>query len=514
MKKNKNLETVQAKTNHTEENISNMEGFSVLIAEDIQSVRETVVDLLEIKGFKVTSVTTGRHALEKLEKGVFDIVILDINMPEMNGIEVLRRVRNSDVNSIVIIITAYGSAETATEALKLGAFDYVTKPFSSDTLYKVVSNAVKRRKLEMENEFLRSTVSLFDNTHYIINSPEKIFSILKKITSYLLNASDSDETHIYLLDKRENRFALQESHARTTPVLSGRELDTKKIKLMIEEENNTLVHGNQTACFFRKTPGKLPESLMVIPLIHAGKITGFFIFLSFLENKRFMKEQQHPLEVFAGYFATVIENANLYRDMMSSFNQTIQGFVHAIEAKDTYTKGHSERVTMYSVATAQEMGMSSQQIEILYKGGRLHDIGKIGLHYEKLNKPGKLTEEEWEMFRKHPAIGKSILKPMEFLSQFVPVVYQHHERWDGGGYPSGLKGDEIQIEARIVAIADTYDAMTSDRPYRKALSHEIAFKEIEKCSGTQFDPEIVPFFIKAIEKYRLKCEKLGLDYPK
>lgn len=512
MEKNKNSDF--KKTSRTSEKFSDIKGFSVLIAEDIQSVRETVVDLLEIKGFRVTSVTTGRDALEKLEKKEFDIVVLDINMPEINGIEVLRRIRNSDINSIVIIITAYGSAETATEALKLGAFDYVTKPFSSDTLYKVVSNAVKRRKLEMENKFLRSTVSLFDDTHYIINSPEKIFSILKKITSSLLNASDSDETHIYLFDKRENRFVPKESHAHTTPVLTGRELDTKKIKLIIQENNNTLIHGKETACFFKKNPEKLPESLMIIPLVHAGKITGFFVFVSFVKNKRFMKEQQHPLEVFAGYFAAVIENANLYRDMMSSFNQTIQGFVHAIEAKDTYTKGHSERVTMYSVAAAQEMGLGSQHIDILYKGGRLHDIGKIGLHYEKLNKPGKLTEEEWKMFRKHPAIGKSILKPMEFLSQFIPVVYEHHERWDGGGYPSGLKKHEIKIEARIVAIADTYDAMTSDRPYRKALSHQIAIKEIEKCGGTQFDPEIVPFFIKAIEKYRLKCEKLGLDYPK
>jgi HD-GYP domain-containing protein (c-di-GMP phosphodiesterase class II) len=132
----------------------------------------------------------------------------------------------------------------------------------------------------------------------------------------------------------------------------------------------------------------------------------------------------------------------------------------------------------------------------------MHDVGKIGVRNDKLNKPGKLTPEELAMFRSHPAKGKRILEPIPFMRDIVPGCYCHHEAWDGSGYPQGLMGDSIPLVGRIVAIADAYDAMTSDRAYRKALPHEIACGEIERCMGAQFDPEIVPVFLAQIEEFR------------
>ena len=132
----------------------------------------------------------------------------------------------------------------------------------------------------------------------------------------------------------------------------------------------------------------------------------------------------------------------------------------------------------------------------------MHDVGKIGVRYDKLNKPGKLTPEELAMFRSHPAKGKRILEPVPFMHDIVPGCWCHHEAWDGGGYPHGLMADNIPLVGRIVAIADAYDAMTSDRAYRQALPHEVAFGEIERCAGTQFDPEIVPVFLSQIEEFR------------
>ena len=184
------------------------------------------------------------------------------------------------------------------------------------------------------------------------------------------------------------------------------------------------------------------------------------------------------------------------------FLGSIRMLAAAIDEKDPYTRGHSGRVAKYSTVIAQEMGMSAEELDKLKISALLHDVGKIGVRNDKLNKPGKLTPEELAMFRSHPAKGKRILEPIPFMRDIVPGCYCHHEAWDGSGYPQGLVGDHIPLIGRIVAIADAYDAMTSDRAYRKALPHEIACGELERCTGVQFDPEIVPVFLAQIEDYR------------
>jgi HD-GYP domain-containing protein (c-di-GMP phosphodiesterase class II) len=142
----------------------------------------------------------------------------------------------------------------------------------------------------------------------------------------------------------------------------------------------------------------------------------------------------------------------------------------------------------------------------------LHDIGKLGCH-ANLNKPGKLTDEEYEIFKLHPTFGKEILEPITFLQPLIPGVHLHHERWDGQGYPLGLKGEEIPMMARILSVADAYDAMTSSRAYRRALEHSVALAEIARCTGSQFDPTVVDAFVAAVEKYRAECQPRGIPVP-
>src|SRR5258708_39204181 len=189
------------------------------------------------------------------------------------------------------------------------------------------------------------------------------------------------------------------------------------------------------------------------------------------------------LSVLASRAAVSIENARLYEDLVSkhqdlvkvnqslaeNFRATIIGFAHALEESDRYTRGHSERVSFYSSLTADGLTMSAGEIQTVVQAGLMHDIGKIGIRYEKLNKPGKLTPEEMAMFRTHPAKGKRILEPIPFMRDIIPGCWCHHESFDGGGYPQGLMGEHIPLLGRIVAVADTYDAMTSDRSYRTAL---------------------------------------------
>jgi putative nucleotidyltransferase with HDIG domain len=168
----------------------------------------------------------------------------------------------------------------------------------------------------------------------------------------------------------------------------------------------------------------------------------------------------------------------------------------AIEARDPYTRGHSARVTALAEAVARRLGWSEQRLASLRIGGPLHDIGKLAVSDEVLRKEGRLDEGELAQIREHPKIGARILLRMAALREAIPYVLYHHERWDGHGYPSGKAGEEIPVEARVLAIADAYDAMTSDRPYRRALTRAEALAEVERCSGTQFDPAIAHIFLE------------------
>jgi HD-GYP domain-containing protein (c-di-GMP phosphodiesterase class II) len=211
-----------------------------------------------------------------------------------------------------------------------------------------------------------------------------------------------------------------------------------------------------------------------------------------------------------------IENARLYESLVESnrdlltanqrlqenFRQTIVGFAHAIEENDRYTRGHSDRVAQYVRLLAEGLSLPPREVETAVQAALLHDIGKIGIRPDKLNKPGQLTADEMALFRTHPLKGKRILEPIPFMADLIPVVLCHHENFDGSGYPLGLAGQEIPLLARIAAIADAYDAMTSDRAYRRSLPHEVTCRELERCAGTRFDPEMVPVFVARIEELR------------
>lgn len=187
----------------------------------------------------------------------------------------------------------------------------------------------------------------------------------------------------------------------------------------------------------------------------------------------------------------------------ASFFNAVTALAYALEAKDVYTSGHSQRVTEISVAIAKELGLPKESIEKIRLAGLVHDIGKIGVRELVLNKPGSLSEEEYEHVRLHSETGEHILEPLVGDKEILKAVRHHHERYDGAGYPDGLKGERIPLLARIIAVADTFDAMTSERPYRKALTKEAACAEVERCRGTQFDPEAADAFLKV---WRLASE--------
>lgn len=235
------------------------------------------------------------------------------------------------------------------------------------------------------------------------------------------------------------------------------------------------------------------KSLMAVPLVTSQGVKGLLILGDRVWGS-FKGDELFAVEKIASQLAVALENARLYEDMRQLFFGTVASLANAIDAKSPWTKGHSERVMNGAANIAREMGFDEERIERVRLGGLLHDIGKIGVMEALLEKPAQLDDDEFPPIRLHPEKGVAILAPIEQLKEVLPGILHHHENFDGSGYPGRLAGEMIPLDARIIAVADSFDAMVADRPYRKGLGVKEAADELARCAGTQFDPEIVDCF--------------------
>jgi putative nucleotidyltransferase with HDIG domain len=197
--------------------------------------------------------------------------------------------------------------------------------------------------------------------------------------------------------------------------------------------------------------------------------------------------------------ATALDNAALYQELEELFLGAVKSLTDAVDAKSPWTRGHSERVTAYAMAIGRELGLSETQMKTLRLAGLLHDVGKIGTYDAILDKPDRLTPEEFALVKQHPDKGARIIEDIKQLRDVAEVIRYHHERMDGKGYPYGVKGEAIPLLSRILAVADSFDSMTTDRPYRPAPGEEYAVKELRRCAGTQFDPRVVEAFLRWLQ---------------
>jgi PAS domain S-box-containing protein len=241
------------------------------------------------------------------------------------------------------------------------------------------------------------------------------------------------------------------------------------------------------------------QSLICYPLIIKDEGIGVLIIAS-RRPSAFSPEDISTIENISAQISVALENSRLFTDLRELFIGTITALSEAIDTKSPWTRGHSERVTEYALIIGRAMGMDERELEDLRIAGLLHDIGKIGTYDALLDKPGRLTDEEYEVVKAHPEKSARLLSPIRQLRHIIPWIRHHHERWDGKGYPEGLKGEDIPLHSRILAVADTFDSMTAERPYRRTPGRERAIEELKRCSGTQFDPRVVEVFIGELEK--------------
>lgn len=490
----------------------------VLIVDDEKFIRDILADFLTMEGYAVRTADDGTQAVNELSRSNFALVISDLKMPKMGGLELLQHVARLQPEALTVIMTGFGTVETAIDAMKHGAYDYILKPFKVEEIVHVVQRGLEKQRLAAENMRLREALSLYKVSEAITASLS-LEDVIATIEESAFEELSSDGVMVWLDDgqgeffERVRKMAPPRDHGRgPVDFLDPGPLHPQEMISRIADETLMLIHGADCAPLFQNPLRKPIISTLTVPLKMRERLLGWITLSSFTLGKRFTEGQRKLLSIIASRAAAAIENARLYEDLQQTFQQTIQSLANTIDKMDRYTAGHSQRVATYATRLARWMGLDESEIEVVRQAALMHDIGKIGC-VMNLNKPGKLTSGEYEMFQKHPTYGKEILDPIQFLGPVIPGVHLHHERWDGKGYPLRLSGNNIPLIARIISVADTYDAMTSDRAYRKALPHEVTVGEIERCSGSQFDPEIANTFTEQIERFREEQQAAGEFIP-
>jgi response regulator RpfG family c-di-GMP phosphodiesterase len=485
---------------------SGADWMKILLVDDNPSIVESLFQVLNEEGYQVVTAGDGLEALKILHQHNFDLVLTDLNMPRLNGMDLVSEIRKMRNAPLVIIITAYATMETAIYSVKLGVYDYLLKPFNMDQVLHAVSRALEKRRLEQENMQLKEMIVLY-NASEAISSSLDISAIIDVLLDASFSQSQADLAVLYLLEDDRQTLRMAQHKCAGCAELEcaeflqslAREVDASRLGSIFDGQGSHVFNpGNATVAPMLRTPSTEHQfySLLSISLKANNRYIGMLNLFSLTPGVVFSDKHSRALYILAAKGASAIENAHLYENTQQYYLQTIKSFAHALEAKDKYTHGHSQQVTRYAEVLAKGLDLDPRQVNLLLQAAMLHDIGKIGISESILNKPGALTEKEYQVVKKHPVTGKHILAPITSLAAIVPVVYHHHERWDGAGYPDGLKAIQIPLSARILAIADAFDAMTSSRAYRQAMDVPGAFRELERSAGTQFDPELVEVFCR------------------
>ena len=428
--------------------------------------------------YDVMCVKSGLEGIDLLHEYEIDLVLLDLYMPDINGLEILAKIReDAAISGVkVIVLTASGMKTDVTEAIRLGALDFIRKPFFPTELLERIKKVLQVAK--------KDRILVVDDDRMNLMMVQRMLGMRYDVSC----VSSGSEAIIYLQSNVPDMILL-DLHM---PEMSGLEV-FEIIKNMDRISDVPVIF--LTADCERETE---------IEIFKAGAMD--FIqkpFIAEIVIRRISRilelyHYQQSLQSEADRKTAELRESN--RKVTNLSTQVMMALASAIDAKDTYTRGHSVRVAEYSRELARRMGKSIQELNDIYYIGLLHDIGKIGIPDGIINKPGRLTEDEYQLVKDHPKIGSEILENISELPGISIGAHWHHEKYDGTGYPDGLAGEEIPEIARIIGVADAYDTMTSKRSYRDILPQAVVKDEIEKGKGTQFDPVIADYMLEMINE--------------
>ena len=511
---------------------------TILFVDDEESILSVSSEYFRRKGYQTLTARTGPEALEILAEQAVDCCFTDINMPKMNGLELAEKIKSHDNTMPVIVMTGYPSLENTIQTIKNGVVDFLIKPVNLKQMELSVQRVMQQRKMFVENFLLKKDVESkkrLEKLNQELLSKVEELNILNKIMSKFTSISSSADVF-----KRAVDMALEIAHADLTNFYVVNEASQQPVEVsssagLLCSQNPSPkcetdpglpqnpcaadVKFSKSAMIMEVASDQIPllisentgtsdlpqeiSSAMFIPLKIREKVFGILSAFVFYGQKRFNEKDLYYLSFLAQSAAHAIENLALYENIYENLFATLYAFVKAVEARDLYTRLHSSRVTGLSLILSQQLGCSKEEQDILNFAGHLHDIGKIGIRDDILLKPGRLTAEEFEKIKDHPVIGANILEQLGLWERERQIIRCHHERIDGAGYPDGLKRQDIPFLARVLSVADVYDAMASDRAYRKKMEDEVIIRIINEGGGTQFDPDVVTAFNHAYQAGRI-----------
>lgn len=475
----------------------------LLILDDEKYICDVIMESLAGEKYDITLFSDPREALAHLRNYPVDLVLTDLMMREHSGLDVLHAAQTYQNDAIVILMTAHPTLQMAISVLKQGAYDFLVKPFKLEILKAAIRRGLAHQRVLRENIRLKSQVE-FLKAAGAVSLGVDIDKFLDMILASCKTELGAAAVAIIEIDPKSGEIRRRLCDA-PNPEDGPYVLDAAHLAMFAPQgicepriETQQVTIGGQM----------MTRTMISSPIYVRRRLHGIVNLLVLDKFYRVSPGQMDALTILTNSAGSAISNNMLYQDLRTSYLQAIRALANAIEARDMYTAGHTDRVIRLAEPVARYMGWSEGRISNLIVGCTLHDIGKIGVPDSILNKPDRLTDEERMTMVNHPLVGLRIIQDIDLFKPSIPYIISHHERYDGAGYPQGLQGEAIPIEGRLLAVVDTFDAIMSDRPYRKGAPLLTAVSELMNNRGKQFDPRIVDTFFDVLRMGKVDLREL------